>query len=98
MTSPNILTAAINMLGLETLEHLPYRSDLASSDFYLIRPLKETLRVCRFAPNMDVKNAVHNTLALNVGELADLTSEILALKVVGREGHVGEEEERYSNI
>jgi hypothetical protein len=49
-------------LKFEVLEHPAYSLDLATLDFHLFGPLKETLRGCRFVDDDEVKEAVHDWL------------------------------------
>ncbi|GFY45789.1 hypothetical protein TNIN_327861 [Trichonephila inaurata madagascariensis] len=58
---PRMLARTINKLGFETLKHPPYSPDLTSSYFHFFI-LKEALRDCRFASNMDVQNAMQKEL------------------------------------
>lgn len=53
---------AIKQLKFGLLPHLPYRPDLAPSDYHIFEPLKEALRGRRFASDDEVKDAVHTWL------------------------------------
>ena len=52
-----------NELKYELLEHLPYSPDLASSDYYLFRNLKQFLRGKRFSSNEEAITAVDGYFA-----------------------------------
>ena len=52
----------VQQLGFELLQHPPYSPDLAPNDYHIFSPLKEALRVRRFASNEEVKEAVHTWL------------------------------------
>ena len=54
----NQSATAVASLGLTVLLHPPYSPDLAPSDFYLFRHLKEHLRGHRFLSKEDVKASV----------------------------------------
>ena len=45
----------ISSFGWTTISHLPYSPDLTPSDFYLFRPLKESLRGRHFSSDEEVK-------------------------------------------
>jgi hypothetical protein len=49
-------------LKCEALNHLPYSSDVAPSDFHLFGPLKKALRGRQFADDDKVKDKVHDWL------------------------------------
>ncbi|CAK1592554.1 unnamed protein product [Parnassius mnemosyne] len=53
-----VAMAAIQETGFELLEHPPYSSDLAPSDFYLFPRLKERLRGKKFEDDSKVMAAV----------------------------------------
>ncbi|GFY61916.1 hypothetical protein TNIN_306291 [Trichonephila inaurata madagascariensis] len=55
---PRMLTAGINILGLETMKHPLYRPDLTPLDFHLLKMVKEAFRghffssVCVLTPHV----------------------------------------------
>jgi [histone H3]-lysine36 N-dimethyltransferase SETMAR len=53
-----IASAAVRDLGFQELNHPPYSSDLAPSNFYQFRHLKKHLRGRKFSDDEEVKCAV----------------------------------------
>ena len=53
----------LRKVKIEVWVHSPYSSDLASSDYHLLGPLKKALRDRRFTSDQEVKEAVHAWLA-----------------------------------
>ena len=49
----------LRKLKFEVVAHPPYSPDLASSDYHLFGPLKETLRGRRFTSDQEVKEAAY---------------------------------------
>jgi hypothetical protein len=49
----------IKQLKFKISPHIPYRPDLAPSNYHMFGPTKETLHGRRFAIVDDVKGAVH---------------------------------------
>ena len=45
-------------MGIKTVRHPPYSSDLAPCDFWLLPKLKEKLRGCRYETIEEMKEAV----------------------------------------
>ena len=45
-------------MGIKTVRHPPYSSDLAPCDFWLFPKLKEKLRGCRYETYEEMKEAV----------------------------------------
>ena len=54
---------AVRDAGFEEINHPPYSPDLAPSDFYLFKDLKETLRGRRFTDENEMKSAVEEHFA-----------------------------------
>ena len=52
----------ISSFGGEKISHPPYLPDLASSDFHLFGPFKESLRRQHFSSDEEVKTAVRKWL------------------------------------
>jgi len=53
-----VAKATVNECGFEEIDHLPYNSDLAPSDYYLFSKLKKDLRGKKFDNDEEVKTAV----------------------------------------
>ena len=60
-TSQAAMTSATEC-GFEILPNLPYSSDIASSDFYLLQKLKSNLRGTQYGSNEGVREAVNEYL------------------------------------
>ncbi|XP_021930927.1 histone-lysine N-methyltransferase SETMAR-like [Zootermopsis nevadensis] len=52
----------IRRLRFQILQHPPYSSDLAPSDYHVVGPLKDALRGRRFGNDDEVEEAVHSWL------------------------------------
>ena len=55
----HVAMTAIHECGFELLSHPPYSSDLATSDFYLFRHLKDSLRGGAFEDDDAVSMAIN---------------------------------------
>ena len=53
-----LVTDYLTKMGIKTVPHPPYSSDLASCDFWLFPKLKENLRGCRYETIGEMKVAV----------------------------------------
>jgi histone-lysine N-methyltransferase SETMAR len=60
MTNQTVET--VNKMGCELMEHLPFRPDLASSNFHMFRPMKQARRGRRISSDEEVTGAVQNLL------------------------------------
>ena len=49
-------------MGIKTVSHPPYSSDLAPCDFWLFPKLKEKLSGCRYETIEEMKDAVTNVI------------------------------------
>ena len=53
-----LVTDYLTKMGIKTVPHPPYSSDLASCDFCLFAKVKEKLRGCRYETIEEIKEAV----------------------------------------
>ena len=53
----------LQKLNFEVLDHPPYSTNVAPSDYHMFGPLKEVLRGHRFISDQELKEAVHAWLA-----------------------------------
>ena len=64
LTPASKLHEVISSFGWTTISHPPYLPNLASSDFHLFGPLKESLRGRHFSSDKKVKTAVRKWLKM----------------------------------